>query len=61
MTDLIWAIISALIVFIMFFCNRKVRLGSLIRQQFKVFINDKSKKNYLYRSICGDRDHYDVF
>ena len=52
MTDLIWAIISALIVFIMFFCNRKVRLGSLIRQQFKVFTNDKSKKISFWDLLC---------
>lgn len=40
----IWSIIAVGIVIVMLFCNKKVRLNKLLKEQMAVFKNDKNKK-----------------
>lgn len=49
---IIWYIAVIAILFIMIFCNRKVRLFALIKEQFLVFKNDKKKKISVWDLIC---------
>lgn len=48
----IWILAVFILLCIMLFCNRKVRLWSLLIEQIRVFRNDKKKKISLWDCIC---------
>ena len=49
---IIWILAVFFLLCIMLFCNRKVRLWSLLIEQIRVFRNDKKKKISLWDCIC---------
>ena len=49
---IIWILAVFFHLCIMLFCNRKVRLWSLLIEQIRVFRNDKKKKISLWDCIC---------
>ena len=49
---IIWILAVFVLLCIMLFCNRKVRLWSLLIEQIRVFRNDKKKKISLWDCIC---------
>ena len=49
---IIWYLAVIALLFIMLFCNRKVRLFALIKEQFLVFKNYKKKKISVWDLIC---------
>lgn len=48
----IWILAVFILLCIMLFCNRKVRLWSLLIEQIRVFRNDKKKRISLWDCIC---------
>lgn len=48
----IWIIAVYILLCMMLFCNRKVRLWSLLTEQIRVFRNDKEKRISLWDCIC---------
>lgn len=48
----IWSIIAVGIVIVMLFCNKKVRLNKLLKEQMAVFKNDKNKKISVWDIFC---------
>lgn len=48
----IWSIIAVGIVIVMLFCNKKVRLNKLLKEQMAVFKNDKNKKIFVWDIFC---------
>lgn len=49
---LTWSFTVVILLVIMFFCNRKVRLYSLAKEQILVFKNDKTKKVSFWDCVC---------
>ena len=49
---IIWYLAVIALLLIMLYCNRKVRLFALIKEQFLVFKNDKKKKISVWDLIC---------
>lgn len=52
MPKIVWVIISVIVLMMMFFCNRKVRLFALLKRQLKVFINAKSERFSFWDFSC---------
>lgn len=52
MKDAVLSIIAIGIVILMLFCNKKVRIFSIIKSQFQVYRNDSTKRISLWDILC---------
>lgn len=48
----IWTFTAATLIFLMLFCNRKVRLWAVLKEQVKVFNNAKKGRISLWDCLC---------